>query len=252
MAKAILGAGAIKVIHNSVETLFDRLKRRFLGSQGKQIMFAQGQAPQFSLNGLYDFASKIETGQTPSQSSFSPIKSIVEEYLDAHKASAKAQIVRTVQSSLEDTDSTIEDVLEKELSDVFYKTFDGVKKVIKTEANVTKNYSILDSIKQINIENEVSDPVVFWLCVHDSALCPECKRLHLLDNETTPRVWLLSECASGYVKRGSSVPSLTNLHPLDRCVISTLTPGYGFNSAGHVEYIGPNHNELKKQREGKG
>lgn len=250
MASASLGGGAIKVIHKAVDALFEKLKRRFIGAYGdKRIAF--GTAPKYSLGGLYEYAGKMESGQTPSATRFEPIKSIAEEYLDAHRASAKAQIVRSIQSALQDEDAEtdFEEALKDSLTQILYKTSDAVHKIVKTEANATKNFSLLDSITQINIENNITDPLVWWICVHDDRLCDVCKELHLMPDGVTPRVWKVSECTSGYYKRGDSAPSLINLHPSDRCTIATLTPGYGFEN-GRISYISPDHDEFNKQRGG--
>lgn len=77
--------------------------------------------------------------------------------------------------------------------------------------------------------------------------CSECKKLHLLPDEQTPRVWKMSEVGAGYHKKGDPAPKVGGLHPHDRCTIQTLPPGYGFEG-GRITYIGKDHDEFAKQR----
>jgi hypothetical protein len=74
-----------------------------------------------------------------------------------------------------------------------------------------------------------------------------CRRLHLLDNGKTPRVYKLSEVGHGYHKKGQDDPKLGGLHPHCRCTLVTLMPGFGFDKAGMVKYISRTHDEWAKQ-----
>jgi len=83
--------------------------------------------------------------------------------------------------------------------------------------------------------------------IKDKDLCPECARLHLLEDGVTPRVWLLSDVGHAYHKRGEPNPKMGGLHPHCRCSMVTLMPGYGF-VAGRVGYIAKGHDQLEHQK----
>jgi len=97
-----------------------------------------------------------------------------------------------------------------------------------------RNVGILEGIVKTNAVAGVEDPTVFFVVVRDGVLCGECKRLHMLEDGVTPRVWKLSEVGHGYHKKGEQFPKVGGLHPHCRCVLSTLLPGYGFNEGGFV------------------
>jgi hypothetical protein len=67
--------------------------------------------------------------------------------------------------------------------------------------------------------------------------CNDCKRLHLMPDGITPRLWKLSELKASYGKRGDEVPSLINRHPFCRCQLVYLTKGFGFNDKGKLKYV---------------
>jgi hypothetical protein len=105
----------------------------------------------------------------------------------------------------------------------------------------------MDAITKINAASGVSDPIVFFVVVRDQTLCPECKRLHLMPDKTTPKVYKLSEVGAGYHTKGDSDPKMGGLHPNCRCCLVTLMPGYGFDSAGMVTYKSPGWSEYDHQ-----
>ncbi len=105
----------------------------------------------------------------------------------------------------------------------------------------------LEAITKINAYSDIDDPVVYWICVKDTALCKECQRL-LLMGDGTPRLWYLSECTHSYGKRGDSAPSVSGQHPTCRCIMATMITGYGFKD-GSITYIGTGHDALLDQRE---
>jgi hypothetical protein len=94
----------------------------------------------------------------------------------------------------------------------------------------------------------VEDPTVCFISVNDIHRCEECKRLHTLDDGTTPRLWRLSQVATGYHKKGSPFPSVVGIHPHCRCGLTTVMPGYGFDSQGQVEAKYPGFDAYADQR----
>jgi len=77
--------------------------------------------------------------------------------------------------------------------------------------------------------------------------CNECKKLHLMDDMTTPRVWKLSDLGHGYHKRGEESPKVNGLHPACRCTLTMLTPGFGFSDQGKIKWVKLEHDEHAAQ-----
>lgn len=246
-----LGPGAIRQIEKAVDHTFDRLKVRLLGPQsiGKRIYV--GYTRQYSLPGLFEAAS-AEEGVAPNLNTLHQVLKVAGGYVDSTREKTKAKVIREVQGFLTDAHkqevvTDLKTVLEGKLTEVWSETAHAVRRIIDTEATHTKNIGVLDGIVRINATAGIEDPLVWFVVVRDKDLCNECKRLHLLPDGVTPRVWRMSEVGSGYHKKGESNPKMGGLHPHCRCSLVTLMPGYGFNAAGMVTYISKNHDEYKKQ-----
>lgn len=251
MANDQLGPGAIRQIEKACDLVFDRLKVRLLGPQsvGKRIYVGYTRA--YSLPGLFEAASN-EEGVAPNLNTLHQVIKVAGGYVDANRERMKARVVREVQGFLTDAHkqevvTDLKTVLEGKLTEVWAETAHAVRRIIDTEATHTKNIGVLDGIVRINATAGIEDPLVWFVVVRDKDLCNECKRLHLLPDGITPRVWRMSEVGSGYHKKGESNPKMGGLHPHCRCSLVTLMPGYGFTSGGMVTYISKNHDEYKKQ-----
>jgi hypothetical protein len=211
-----------------------------------------GFKPRVTLPSLFGAASSSE-GVKPDTSILNSLLEVARGFIDAQRERTKAQTVKAVQSWLHEAhaggvDTDLETVLGGELAQVFGKAHDGVKRILDTEASNVRNMGTLDGIIKVNAFSGIEDPIVYFVVVRDNTLCEECKRLHLLDDETTPRVWYLSELGHGYHKKGQDRPKVGGLHPHCRCTLVTLMPGYGFDGAGMVDFIALDHDELAKQR----
>lgn len=248
----VLSGAALKLIDSLIDQMFDRAKSRFLGkgSIDKRILF--GRKSRMSLPGLYLTAAEAE-GVNGNPRVLKSLLSVAENYLDASRANAKAKVVNEVSSFLADAkaqgiDTDVETVLNGKLTDVWGEVGKNVKTIIDSEAQNGRAFGALEGIVKINEDVGENDPVVYFVVVHDEHLCDECKRLHLNEDDVTPRLWRLSECKAGYHKRGDNEPSIAGEHPHCRCTIATLMPGYGFDHNGHVTYKGPKWDEWEKQR----
>jgi len=258
--RAILSKKAVRAIHRAVEGLFNRAKARFLGKQyePKRIVISAGPPPlvqhrqDLSLPGIFQVSSAMERIK-PDLRVQGHLIQVAEGYLDAAKERAKADTVHAVQSFLSEAEQAgkptdVETVLGGELADVFGRVTRGVKNIIETEGTRTRNASSLDAISKVSAMSGIKDPVVYFVVVNDDHICEECRRLHLLEDEITPRAWRLSEVGHQHHKRGDANPKAGGLHPLCRCTMVALMPGYGFKD-GKVAYIEPGYDELATQRE---
>ena len=245
---------SVLAIETAVENMFIKAKTRFTGKipPGTPKGLILTINPSFTVGSLFKLAAKTE-GVKPNEDLLSAITRIATGYLDATKEKAKAKMVHTVQSFLTDAhnnniDTDVETVLSGKLTDLWGEITNDVKRTVATETTTTTNMSLMDAITKINAVRGITDPTIAWLCVHDQYLCDECKRLHLMSDKVTPMVWKLSECGSGYHKKGQNNPKLAGLHPNDRCYMIAVMPGYGFDGSGKITYIGAGYDAYKDQR----
>ena len=122
-----------------------------------------------------------------------------------------------------------------------------MKVIAEAETTKTRNAGHLMEISEKAGNQGIEDPTVFFVVVRDNLLCSECKRLHMMPDGITPRVWKMSELKMGYHKRGEENPSASGEHPFCRCSLSQLSPGWGFKN-GFVSFISQDHDEYKNQR----
>ncbi len=256
MPRFLIGKAAVNRIHAAVETLFRRTKERLLGRryEPKKIT-VEYKAPQFrhdlSLPGIFDAASAAE-GMKPNEAFKESLVRVAESYLDAHEQMTKARIVAEVQNFLTEAeakgvDTDVPTVLGGKLYDVMTKVTTDVKRIVETESTRARNMGTMDAIIKVAALSGTSDPAVFFVVVRDSLRCDECTRLHLLEDQVTPRVYRLSEVSHSYHKRGDPMPSAGGLHPHCRCTMVYLSKGYGFE-AGRVKFISLDHDEFARQR----
>ena len=248
-------ATLIALVSKAIDELFERIRLRVLGPKygqpkDKTILFRW--KPQDSLAGLFASAA-IEEHTQPDVKTLERLLGVAEHYLEAQRSTTKANVIKGVSAFLQDawakgTKTDVETVLGGTLFDVWKTTRSNLERIVNTEGTVMRNMGVLEGILKVNEDNDVDDPVVYFVVVRDEHLCWECKRLHLLDDGITPRLWKLSEVSNEYFKKGGSNPCMSGLHPHCRCSLCTLMSGYGFNDKGAVTYVGKDHNELEKQR----
>lgn len=249
----ILPLAAIKLIERQVDKLFDRAKARYLGPQALPNRIYVGFRSEFSLPGIFHNASREERA-IPDQKILQGLIQNAANYLDSYRHATKAQVVKKVQAFLQEAEAggvktDVATVLGGQLADVWGKTTNDVKRLIDTEATGARNIGTLEGIIGVNANEGIEDPIVYFVVVRDQHLCDECKRLHLMPDETTPRLWFLSELGHGYHKKGQETPKVNGLHPHCRCTMVTLMPGYGFGADGMVKFKSLNHDEMKAQRD---
>jgi hypothetical protein len=248
---------AQKAIHAAVDSMFDKLRQRLLGPAaeflfGKRMVFRWD--PTNTLTGLFNAASEGE-GVSPNEDVLKVMLKIAGGYVDASREKTKAQVTHKVQSFLADAhnkgvQTDVKTVLGGQIAEVWGKMNHDVKRIIETETTVVRNHGIFDAVDRISTASGIEDPNMIFIVVRDQSLCDECKKIHLLPDGITPRIWKQSEIQAGYHKRGDDSPSVAGLHPNCRCVVTVIMPGYGFTAGGRITYIEPGHDEFKKQRGG--
>jgi hypothetical protein len=248
-----LTRAVVKLLHAAVDKLYDRVKVRFLEKHppvDKRIVI--GFKPRVTLPSLFRDAAR-EEGAKPSEDVLQSLLRVADGFLEAQRHTTKTHVVKAVQSFLNEAqaagvETDVETVLGGELARVFGRAADGVKRILQTEATTARNVGTLEGIVRVGAALGEEDPVVYWVVVRDQDLCQECKNLHLLPDEKTPRVWRLSEVKHGYHKKGEDQPSLSGGHVNCRCFLVSLQKGYGFDDGGGVTFVSLDHDEFARQR----
>ncbi len=242
----------IKKIEALVDQMFDHAKARFLGPQSVPRRLFVSYRRDLSLPGLYE-AAHIESRGIPDREVLDTLIRTAGNYLDANRLRAKARVVKEVQSFVRDAENAGEDVdvatvLGGKMSDLWGSVTADVRRIFDTEAQQTRGVGVIDGISRANAAQGIEDPIIFFVVVRDNSLCPECKRLHLLEDEKTPRVYYMSEVQHSYHKKGEDSPCVGGLHPHCRCSMTTLMPGFGFDKAGLVTWKKDGYSEIDHQR----
>lgn len=250
--KRSLPRSVVKRIHAACDSVFDKAMAKLLARPPVDKKIHILVKPRVTLPSLFEAASAEERAKAD-KNTLETLLDIAQGFIDAQRHSTKAHVVKSVESWLnraaeEGVDTDVETVLGGELAGVWQKATDGMHKIVAAESNAAKNTGLLDGLVRVNIASGIDDPVVYFVVVRDDSLCEECKRLHLMDDGRTPRLWYLSEVGHGYHKKGDSNPKLNGLHPHCRCTPATMLPGFGFDDAGMVTYVKPDHLEIEEQR----
>lgn len=251
---------SIKLIYAAVDALFGRAKARLLARRpNKEIRISVMSQPlgikeHLSLPGIIRRAATSSIHQ-PSSYLHHAVTHVAEQYLDAHREAAKAQVLHKVQSFLAQAKTSgvktdMHTVLGGELAEIFGKVTQNVKKIVETEATRARNLGALDIVAKSAVYQGVQDPIVYFRIVRDEHVCSECLRMHQLDGTLSgkPRVYLLSEVQHSYHKPGDESPKIGGLHPHCRCTLVHLGKGFGFDTGGNAVFISDTHNELTAQR----
>jgi predicted RNA binding protein YcfA (HicA-like mRNA interferase family) len=247
-----LNAQQRAAIDAEVDDIFDTLLTRLLGGAftGKKLFI--GYTHDFTLPGIFSAAVSEEGGRVDTEI-VEGIASVAEDFINKHRAQAKADTKRRLQGLLHDIDQgqlKPEDwntAVEGELAELWGKVKNGVQSVVASETQHAQTIGVKEGIDQVNDGLGVEDPVVCFIPVKDTALCKECRRVHLLPDGFTPRVFRSSEVSTEYHIRGENVPSWHLMHPHCRCALATVLPGFGFDGQGRISWVHADHREYDYQ-----
>lgn len=237
----------ISRIHAAIDSLFERIKARFLGVRlVDKTLTVTSDRPDLTLAGIAT-AAAADDGAKMSPKTLLGVVNIAGSYLDSARERAKAEVLHHVLSA-EQEGQPSSGALAGKLVDVWSKVTNDVMRIADTETQRSRATGTLEGITMLNLQAGIDDAMVFFVVVRDGLRCKECTRLHLMPDGVTPRVWKMSEVGTGYHKRGENNPKVNGLHPHCRCSLATLMPGYGFDAAGMVRFVGRGHNEYATQR----
>ena len=243
-----------EAIEYAISKMFDSLAYKLLGNipklRNKSPFF--GSSPPMSLAHIFVEALG---GKEPNHLERDVLKSILSSshgYIESLKHKTSSNVVESIdalvkEAKLKDTYVSpleVSELISKEMG----KAKTHMKLIAEAETTKTRNMAYTMDIADKAEKQGIEDPNVFFIVVRDGLLCNECKRLHMLEDGVTPRVWKMSEISMGYHKRGEDRPSSCGEHPFCRCSLSQLPQGWGFKD-GYVSFISENHDEYSTQKE---
>jgi hypothetical protein len=237
----------------AVEKMFDSLAYKLLGNIPKlrsKSPFFGSQSP-FSLAHIFIQALN---NKEPNHFEKDVLRSILNSsfgYVEALKNKTSSNVVESVDAIVKEAKLRGQYVSPTQITEIIAEEMGKAKNHMKliAEAESTKTRNMAHTMEIVGDAKQegISDPNVFFIVSRSGPICDECKRLHLMPNEITPRVWKLSELSMGYHKRGEDRPSACGEHPNCACSLSQLPPGWGFKN-GYVSFISLDHDEYKSQR----
>lgn len=252
MAVPRLNSQQRAAIDAEVDELFDALLTRLLGHSftGKRLFI--GFTHDLTLPGIFEAAVNEEGGRVDGEL-LSGIAEVAEDLINKYRAQAKADTKRRIQGLYHDVDQgrlKVEDLgsaIGGQMADLWSRTKTAVQTVVASETQHAQTMGVKEGIDQVNDALGIDDPIVCFIPVKDEDLCDECRRVHLLPDGFTPRVFKESEVSTSYHKRGEEVPSIHLMHPHCRCAMTTILPGFGFDAQGRVTWVHSDHREYDYQ-----
>lgn len=260
-----------------VDELFESTKLHLLGpNYAKSFVFSYTNFdPATTIQSIYvNSAMNHSTTGKIDNNMITKVANNAESYIDKLKESVNADITRLASDAMSTINlqskvrniSTREfmatDSGQKVINDLFSKldeikktTTNNLARIVNTETMSAANYGAVDGIIEAAKSIGISDPIIFKITYDHPTRCENCERLHLLDDKITPRVYKLSEVAAS-TNFKNPVISIGSPHPSCYCVLTFLSPGFGFKS-GKITFIGNNENgipwnEWEYQRNGNG
>lgn len=235
---------SIEELQAQIDETFARLRDAMMPPPGaKRLTFSWFT----SIPGLYESAVR-NVGGTPRAETVDNLLDIASSYLDALQSKLEAEITNVVVAADTSSRHDIQEPDADRVKDILDKASADLQRIVDTESQRARQIGGIDGISEVASSLGDDDPTVFFVVVRDETLCDECRRLHLLPDGRTPRVWKLSELGADYHRKGGEFPSVLGLHPHCRCSSTYLAPGFGFNAAGYVRWVGQGHDEYKAQR----
>lgn len=242
-------------ISNLVDSLFDRIAYDFLGNipklkDKKSLIIASKRSL-----GLPNLFVQAMRNKNPNEIEKDVLKNLLDTaygYIDSLKGRTRSNITERIDGLIKESkikgisvsESQIHEIMDEEMS----KAKNQLQAIVEAESTKSRNVGTMMDISRVAADIGDLDPTVFFVVVKDGKTCNECKRLHLMPDETTPRLWKFSELKQGYHKRSENSPSAFGLHPHCRCTLTYLSPGFGFDSFGKLDYKSESFDAFSAQR----
>jgi hypothetical protein len=236
-------------IEKIINGLFYNLKARLLGRffTGPAIFFEvlDQTNPMDTLEGAYNYTYHMlyGPGARPNAKRSKILSKITGNYVEAERLKTLNRIMMGIEQA-----STFEEV-KKQLDTHVEKATGYIKMLVTTEVRNIQANAEREGIEKLGASIGVDDPTVVKLGVIDGKLCHVCTDLwHLADNVKVPKAYKLSELQDGYSTHKNPIPTVNASHPHCRHVMTMISPGFGFNASGKIDYIGYNYDVYNDQR----
>lgn len=243
-------------INRTVEDIFDKIALQLIGEipklKHKKLLILNTQKNY----GLAHLFVQSMSNASPNPIEQDALKGLLESahgYIEALKNTTRANITERIDGLVKEaklrkqkiTEELVQAVIEEELS----KARSKLVAIVENESTKLRNAGSMMEISRVAASVGDDDPTVFFVVVRDGKLCEECRKLHLMPDGVTPKVWKFSELKQGYHKRGEENPSAFGLHPHCRCTLTYLSKGFGFDKTGKVTYKESSFDAFSKQRQ---
>jgi rubrerythrin len=238
----------------AVSKMFDRLAYKLLGKIPK---LQNKNHYLFDILGVLTLAGifiQALGNKEPNHFERDVIKSILNSsygHIESLKNKTSSNVVEAVDALVKEAKLKNTHVNAAQVSEAISKEMEKARSQMKliAEAETTKTRNMGHTMEIAEKANKqgIEDPNVFFVVVRDGLLCSECKRLHMLSDGVTPKVYKMSQLSMGWHKRGDDKPSACGEHPFCRCSLTQLPPGWGFKG-GFVSFIALNYDEYAIQR----
>ena len=242
-------------INKVVEDMFDRLALQFVGDipklkNAKTLIISSNR--NFGLPNLFVQAMQ---NKVPNPLEADVLKNLLDSaygYIESLKNKTRSNVSDRLDGLVKEAKLQKRIIQDKEISAIleeeFQKAKSHMKAIAESEATKLRNLGTMMDISRVAANLGDNDPTIFFVVVKDKSTCKECVRLHLMPDQTTPRLWKFSELKQGYHKRSENNPSAFGLHPHCRCTLTYLSNGFGFDKSGKLTYINEDYNAFDKQR----
>lgn len=245
-------------IDKVVEDLFDKAALRFLGAiprlQHKKTVLI-GFEQSFNLANLFVQSMNNKWLNNIENEILKGVLSGAANYIDILKNKTSNNILQKLEGIARQARTGNEKIPETEVNKIVEeelgKANSDLETIVMSESTKARNLGMVMDISRAAATSENvadRDPIVGFAGINDDQTCKECKRLFLMQDGVTPRLWRLSECSGGYFKRGDSFPSILGLHPRCRHTPFMVPSDWGFDKSGHLAFIGIGYNALEEQR----
>lgn len=241
-------------LSGAVEDIFDRIALDFIGNipklKGKKNLIMSSQA-NFGLAHLFIQAMGNRTPNPLEQDFLKGLLDSAFGYVESLKSKTKANIVERIDGLSREASLRKEKMKEEDVQAVIAEEMGKAKShmmaIAESESTKLRNLGHMMDISRVAGDLGDADPTVFFVVFRDQSTCKECIRLHLMPDQTTPRLWKFSQLKQGYHKRGEENPSAFGLHPHCRCTLTYLSQGFGFED-GKLKYMSENFDAFSRQK----
>lgn len=242
-------------LNGVVEDIFDRIALHFIGDipklRNKKTLVISSER-NFGLAHLFVQAMGNKTPNAIEQDVLKSLLDSSHGYIESLKNKTKSNIAERIDGLAREAQLKKQKMDQEEVQAVIQEELGKAKShmvaIAESESTKLRNLGTMMDISRVASDIGDTDPTVFFVVIKDNTTCKECIRLHLMPDQSTPRLWKFSQLKQGYHKRGEDNASAFGLHPHCRCTLTYLSKGFGFDEYGKVEFKKTGFDAISKQK----